>query len=136
MCSEEDPTVCHRFQLVARLLVDRGIAPLHIRGNGRLETHADLTDGGRDGQLLLFPDANEELPWRSLRSVLHKQQQQTSSENFDDTEFENSSTVDLISNLPPKHWLQVNNLHFVEGPFWNLSPAPFRPPTVDDRNLT
>ena len=69
MCSEEDPTVCHRFLLVARVLVDRGVAPYHIRGDGRIETHAALTDDGECAQLLLFPDAKEESPWRSLRSV-------------------------------------------------------------------
>lgn len=69
MCSEEDPTVCHRFLLVARVLVERGTVPLHIRGDGRLDTHAALTDDGGASQLLLFPDAKEESPWRSSRSV-------------------------------------------------------------------
>lgn len=28
---------------------------------------------------------------------------------------------DWLSDQPPLHWLQVNNLHFVENPFWNLT---------------
>lgn len=67
MCSEEAPTVCHRFLLVARVLSERGAVPLHIRGDGRLDSHAALTDDG-DSQLLLFPDAKEE-SWKSRRSV-------------------------------------------------------------------
>jgi uncharacterized protein (DUF488 family) len=94
MCSEEDPTVCHRFLLIARVLADRGIVPLHIRGDGRIETHATLTNGGESAQLLLFPDAKEESPWRSLRSVSHKHQPRTSSENSDDMESDDWSTFD------------------------------------------
>lgn len=86
MCSEEDPTICHRFLLVSRVLADRGIVPGHIRGDGRIESHAQLTASGDQTQLLLFPDAKEELPWRSLRSVLRKQQPQTSLGSSADTE--------------------------------------------------
>ncbi len=31
---------------------------------------------------------------------------------------------DWLSNQPPLHWLQVNNLHFVEEPLWNLPGGP------------
>ncbi len=37
MCSEEDPTKCHRHHLIAKALVDRGIAVWHIRKDGSLE---------------------------------------------------------------------------------------------------
>lgn len=37
MCSEEDPNHCHRHKLIAQTLLERGIAVLHIRGDGRLE---------------------------------------------------------------------------------------------------
>ena len=94
MCSEEDPTVCHRFLLVARVLVERGTVPLHIRGDGRLDTHAALTDDGGASQLQLFPDAKEESPWKSLRSVLRKPQPPTSSESSDDTASDDWSTFD------------------------------------------
>jgi hypothetical protein len=32
--------------------------------------------------------------------------------------------ADWLSDQPPRHWLQVNNLHFEDDPFWNLSPVP------------
>ncbi|MBM4077227.1 MAG: DUF488 domain-containing protein [Planctomycetes bacterium] len=94
MCSEEDPVVCHRFLLIARVLVDRGLVPVHIRGDGRLDSHATLLGGDNPKQRLLFPDAEEEKPWRSLRSVLRKSPQPTSSENSDDMEFDDLSTFD------------------------------------------
>jgi uncharacterized protein (DUF488 family) len=72
MCSEEDPTVCHRFLLIARVLADRGRVLQHIRGDGHIDRHDLLADDGPDPQMLLFPEAKEEKPWRSLRSVLPK----------------------------------------------------------------
>lgn len=37
MCSEEDPSVCHRHRLIAQTVLDRGIPVMHIRGDARLE---------------------------------------------------------------------------------------------------
>jgi uncharacterized protein (DUF488 family) len=37
MCSEEDPLHCHRHNLIAQTLLERGITVWHIRGDGRLE---------------------------------------------------------------------------------------------------
>lgn len=65
MCSEEDPTDCHRRLLVARVLLDRGVAVLHVRGDGRLQTEVDF---GGFGQGDLF-NGFEEAAWRSTRSV-------------------------------------------------------------------
>lgn len=42
MCSEEDPNQCHRHKLIAQTLLSRGLAVLHIRGDGRLETAQPL----------------------------------------------------------------------------------------------
>jgi uncharacterized protein (DUF488 family) len=42
MCSEEDPTKCHRSQLVGDTLMKRGVKVLHIRGNGDLEPQLAL----------------------------------------------------------------------------------------------
>lgn len=39
MCAEKDPLTCHRTILVARKLVERGLAVSHILDSGRLETH-------------------------------------------------------------------------------------------------
>lgn len=65
MCSEEDPTHCHRRLLVARVLVDRGVEVLHVRGDGRLQREAEL-EAVAQGDLF---DGFEEKAWRSTRSV-------------------------------------------------------------------
>lgn len=42
MCSEEDPNVCHRRLLIARVLVERGVEVAHIRGDGRVESESSV----------------------------------------------------------------------------------------------
>jgi uncharacterized protein (DUF488 family) len=75
MCSEEDPAVCHRHLLVGRVLAERGVEVLHIRGDGRLQTNAEVNavsaSAASDGQMSLFDDTQEP-EWKSLRSVLPK----------------------------------------------------------------
>ena len=44
MCTEKDPLECHRTLLVARALVERGVAVEHILANGRLESHDSAMD--------------------------------------------------------------------------------------------
>ena len=44
MCSEKEPLDCHRTLLVARALVDHGIAVAHIHADGGLEEHAAAMD--------------------------------------------------------------------------------------------
>jgi uncharacterized protein (DUF488 family) len=78
MCSEEDPAICHRHLLVARILTRRGINVLHIRGDGRLESEAQVAPQEKQG--LLFADL-EQQSWKSLRSVSPKLQPPSSSEN-------------------------------------------------------
>jgi len=39
MCAEKEPLQCHRTLLVARALVERGVAVEHILANGGLESH-------------------------------------------------------------------------------------------------
>lgn len=74
MCSEEDPTDCHRRLLVSRVLQGRDVPVDHIRGDGRVQTEADLEPAAF--QQTLFA---EEEPWRSTRSVSHKRPRATSS---------------------------------------------------------
>jgi uncharacterized protein (DUF488 family) len=74
MCSEEDPTNCHRRLLVSKVLLDQGTAIAHIRKDGRLE--------GEEGPLrlsegTLFED--EESQWRSSLSVSRGRPRSTSS---------------------------------------------------------
>jgi uncharacterized protein (DUF488 family) len=38
LCAEEDPLDCHRGLMIAPALVERGIAPSHLRGDGSLDT--------------------------------------------------------------------------------------------------
>ena len=42
LCSEEDPLECHRGLMIAPAVVERGIAPMHLRGDGSLETTEQL----------------------------------------------------------------------------------------------
>jgi uncharacterized protein (DUF488 family) len=73
MCSEEDPTDCHRRLLVAKVLLERGISVTHIRGDGRSEDEPGPIRFS-EGSLL----NDEEDRWRSSRSVLRKRQPSTS----------------------------------------------------------
>jgi uncharacterized protein (DUF488 family) len=42
LCSEENPENCHRRLLVGRVLTDRGVTLLHIRGDGSVVSEEDL----------------------------------------------------------------------------------------------
>jgi uncharacterized protein (DUF488 family) len=55
LCSEEDPTRCHRRLLVGRVLIGRGIEIQHIRGDGRVEPEGGSAAIG-DRQIPLVPD--------------------------------------------------------------------------------
>jgi uncharacterized protein (DUF488 family) len=73
MCGEEDPKGCHRRLLVGRVLGERGVSVLHVRGDGRLQSEEELAAEERfrktKGQLSLF-DVEEPDEWKSTRSVL------------------------------------------------------------------
>jgi uncharacterized protein (DUF488 family) len=75
LCSEEDPTRCHRRLLVGRALEERGITLLHIRGDGSVETEDEM-DGG---QPVLFPE-REASPRKSILSALRRRRRPSSSE--------------------------------------------------------
>src|SRR5690349_2668432 len=73
MCSEEDPTHCHRRLLITRVLAGRGVTVTHIRGDGGVESEAavaaaEQTPEEAAGQLALFP-TEETTAWKSIRSV-------------------------------------------------------------------
>jgi uncharacterized protein (DUF488 family) len=80
LCSEEDPTDCHRRLLVGRVLHRRGVPVEHIRGDGRIESEELLLEKEEqaNAQLSLF-DQPQEAVWRSTRSVLRRSQPSTSS---------------------------------------------------------
>ncbi|RIH89170.1 hypothetical protein Mlute_00377 [Meiothermus luteus] len=69
MCSEENPSECHRRLLVVRVLCDEdpGLCAqvLHIRGNGELQSEQEL----RQEEALEQPLFGEVRPWRSPKSI-------------------------------------------------------------------
>jgi uncharacterized protein (DUF488 family) len=68
LCSEENPGNCHRRLLVARVLADRGITVLHIRGDGNVISEDDLGRLPEDtAQCALF--GQDDAAWRSTRPV-------------------------------------------------------------------
>jgi uncharacterized protein (DUF488 family) len=56
LCAERDPLSCHRTILVARALVDQGIAVQHILADGGLETQAQALERLRAQLGLQQPD--------------------------------------------------------------------------------
>jgi hypothetical protein len=76
LCSEEDPTGCHRHLLIARVLAEQGVPVLHIRADGREQPEAELSGPPQRPaaeQLSLFGEAapapSEEEAWRSIQPV-------------------------------------------------------------------
>ena len=73
MCSEENPSGCHRFLLVTRVLHDRGIEVAHIRGDGSTQLTEDVdgfpgwSDPVYEDVSLL--DGSVRSSWRSTRRV-------------------------------------------------------------------
>ena len=70
LCAEENPAACHRRLLVGRVLLDRGIQVDHIRGDGRIQTEAEVaaeTNPTKD-QLALFEKVEAE-PWKSIPAI-------------------------------------------------------------------
>ena len=84
LCSEENPSVCHRRLLVSRVLFERGMVVYHIRGNGAVESEEELRrreEREKNSQPGLFEE--EEAPqWRSIQSVLRAAQPPTSSDGY------------------------------------------------------
>jgi uncharacterized protein (DUF488 family) len=78
LCAEENPSVCHRRLLVTRVLRERGVEVQHIRGDGSLQSEAELLAAEAGSQLALFEDAQVR-EWRSIPSVLPKKLRSSSS---------------------------------------------------------
>lgn len=74
LCSEEDPTGCHRRLLVGRVLDERGIVIWHIRGDGSVQAEGKASDG----QPVLFPDSEVKVR-KSIRSVSRRKRRPGSS---------------------------------------------------------
>jgi uncharacterized protein (DUF488 family) len=76
LCSEGEPQECHRRLLVGKVLTDHGVRLCHILPNGdvRQEDAVRLSSEGRQESLF-----DEEVPWRSTRSVSHRRRPSISS---------------------------------------------------------
>lgn len=83
MCSEEDPTNCHRRLLVGRVLAQEGVDVVHIRRHGRLESEQQVAlldpKESRRRQMGLFAEVEED-EWKSIPSVLQRRPQNGSSD--------------------------------------------------------
>ena len=70
LCGEEDPTHCHRRLLIGRVLGQRGVQIVHLRGDGRAQTESEVdaaeTFRKTKGQLNLF-DTEEPDAWKSVK---------------------------------------------------------------------
>ena len=69
MCSEEDPSNCHRRRLITRALEesDAPVTVTHIRGNGELVDESEMSrDTGKHQQQTLLEDVTT---WKSAQSV-------------------------------------------------------------------
>jgi uncharacterized protein (DUF488 family) len=75
LCSEEDPTDCHRHLLIGRVLAESGIDVRHIRADGAVQTQAEVSEAAQlaitGAQPRLF-DQQEPEQWRSTRSVTRR----------------------------------------------------------------
>jgi hypothetical protein len=74
LCSEENPTRCHRRLLVGRALQEQGITLRHIRGDCSVETEDEMNGS----QPVLFPEA-EASTRKSIRSVSRRRRRPNSS---------------------------------------------------------
>jgi len=88
LCGEEDPTECHRRLLIGRVLADRGVSVMHIRGDLRVQSEEDVAAEElfrkTKGQLSLF-DMEETDEWKSTQSVLPRKAPTNSSNSSSDT---------------------------------------------------
>ncbi len=80
LCSEEDPTFCHRNLLVGRVLRTRGFDILHIRKSGVLERDQEVAQRN-SLQFRMFCESEAE--WKSIQSVLQRKVLSNSSRRFD-----------------------------------------------------
>jgi uncharacterized protein (DUF488 family) len=83
LCSEENPSICHRRLLIARVLTTHGIAVDHIRGDGCVQSEEKLLEEESkrttaDAQLGLFEHSRAS-EWKSIPSVLPRKRQSSSS---------------------------------------------------------
>lgn len=84
MCSEEDPTNCHRHLLIARVLETQDVRVLHIRGDGREQTEEDLKPAPTLWDVAPPSAEEEESEWKSIRPVSRRRLPSSSSSRSDE----------------------------------------------------
>lgn len=91
MCSEEDPTNCHRHLLIARVLEIQGVRVVHIRGDDREQTEEDLKPAPTlwDAEP---SSAEEAAEWKSIRPVSRRRLPSSSSSHSDEWGSDDFST--------------------------------------------
>jgi uncharacterized protein (DUF488 family) len=83
LCSEENPTDCHRRLLIGRVLAGQEVVVRHIRGDGREQTEADLqpmaaAPPAQQVSLWGEPESappDQEATWRSVRPIPRRRAQ-------------------------------------------------------------
>jgi uncharacterized protein (DUF488 family) len=82
LCGEEDPANCHRRLLVGRVMQEKGVSVMHIRGDGRVQPESDVAAEEQfrktKGQKSLF-EIEDPDEWKSTQSVSPKKMPPTSS---------------------------------------------------------
>jgi uncharacterized protein (DUF488 family) len=76
LCSEGNPSECHRRLLVGKVLADHGVRLRHILPDGIIQCEDVVLFESGTLQEALF---GEETVWRSTRSVSHRRRLSTSS---------------------------------------------------------
>jgi uncharacterized protein (DUF488 family) len=84
LCAEEDPLDCHRGLMITPALVERGIVPAHLRGDGSVETTAAMEkrllaetkvdDGSMDGLFAaaLTPEDRQQMLTEAYRIMARR----------------------------------------------------------------
>jgi uncharacterized protein (DUF488 family) len=76
LCSEADPTHCHRRLLVGKMLVEHGVELRHMLPNGNVLVEHEVQLPAASQQCSLLEDDD---PWRSTQSVSRRARLSTSS---------------------------------------------------------
>jgi uncharacterized protein (DUF488 family) len=81
MCSEEDPSNCHRRLLIARVLPGMGVDVIHLRGDGALQDDSELAPHVEASVQADLFGGGERSTWRSVRPVLQGGRPRSSSKH-------------------------------------------------------
>ena len=72
LCSEENPTGCHRFLLITRALQDRGVEVAHIRGHGTVQTTREISAFDPEHKAAPLFGEDVKSSWISARPISSK----------------------------------------------------------------